>query len=275
MRRLVTSLRTLAGCCAFLALSGALAEGRSTRLTLITGSHKIQDGESAFMLGAALEHRPSLKEVEIESFEYGHSFGWGLDASVLNTLVESGEPDYFQLGNLDVFGAYYYTKNLPGRQFWASFALRARIDQSTLATTTIGTWTVKPEVKLELPLTHQTKGRFKRIAPIQLYVGYAFSDEFVNDTDVDLPFVGDRWEIDVEWTFLRGKWGGTGLEGIELGYKGSFCLFDDAEDYSFNMFSVKKMIGKKGAITLDVGSGERPPEFVDYFIFSVGYTSAF
>jgi hypothetical protein len=41
------------------------------------------------------------------------------------------------------------------------------------------------------------------------------------------------------------------------------------------MFSAKMMVGKKGAITLDLGSGERPPEFADSFLLKVGYRSAF
>ena len=68
--------------------------------------------------------------------------------------------------------------------------------------------------------------------------------------------------------------GGEGFESIEAVYRGSFFLFD-GDDYSFNMIGLKKFVGEKSAISIDIGLGERPPDFLDSFVFAVGYKSAF
>ena len=217
---------------------------------------------------ALLSYRPRHKEIETESFVMSYEYGWGFDAYVFNTLVNAQAPEFYRMSSLDVFGAYYIMKEKPGGQLASGFILRAAIDEAeTSVNGSLGVWALKPEVWLEYPFTDQRKSR---VGPVSLFLGYAFADDFRNDSGG--PIFDDRWEIRLEWPFLRGKWGSGGLE---MSYGCEFNLFGGNENFSFNQLTVKKFVGEKGALVFDLGTGELPPDFVDQFRFGASYTKAF
>jgi len=216
---------------------------------------------------ALLSYRPRHKEIETESFVMSYEYGWGFDASVFNTLVDAQDPEFYRMSSLDVFGAYYIMKEKPGGQLASGLILRGAIDESETIQGSIGVWTIKPEVWLEMPFTNQKESR---VGPVSLFLGYAFGDDYRNDPGT--PVFDDRWEIRLEWPFLRGKWGSGGLE---MSYSGELNLFGGDDNFMFNELTLKKFVGEKGALVFDVGGGELPPTFESQFRFGASYVKAF
>ena len=217
---------------------------------------------------AFLSFRPRHKEIETESFVMSYEYGWGLDVGIFNTLVDAQDPEFYRASGIEVFGAYYIMKEKPGGQLASGFLLRAAIDETeTSIDGSLGIWSLKPEFWIEYPFTDQRKSR---VGPVSLFLGYAFADDYRNDSGG--PVFDDRWEIRLQWPFLRGKWGSGGLE---MSYSGEFNLFGGDDNFTFNQLTVKKFVGEKGALVFDLGTGELPPDFVDQFRFGASYKKAF
>ncbi|MHC5058539.1 MAG: hypothetical protein ACYTKD_28100 [Planctomycetota bacterium] len=266
-------LRTGAGASVSLTVLGLLssgpaegAGGGTVDFNLGAALRTVDDANTGAAT-ALLSYRPRHREVETESFVMSYEFGWGFDAYVFNTFVDAQDAEFYRTSSFDLFGAYYVMKEKPGAQLASGFALRGAVDEAEDASGSLAVWTVKPEVWLELPFTDQRKSR---VGPVSVFLGYAFGDDFRNDADV--PVFDDRWEIRVEWPFLRGKWGSG---GVEMSYAGDFNLFGGDDNFTFNQLTVKKFVGEKGALVFNVGTGELPPDFVDQFRFGASYAKAF
>jgi len=259
----------LAGLVALGLLAPGTAKGAgSGTLDLDLGaSMRTVDETSTGAVNALFKYRPRHKEVETESFVMSYEYAWGFDVGIFNTLVDAQDPEFHRDSGFEVFGAYYIMKEKPGGQLASGFILRAAIDEAEDLSGVTAVWTVKPELWLEMPFTNQKESR---VGPVSLFLGYAFADDYRNDSGA--PIFDDRLEMRLEWPFLRGKWGSG---GIEMSYSGEFNLFGGSDNFMFNQLTLKKFVGEKRALVFEVGAGELPPLFESEFRFGVSYAKAF